>query len=105
MASPENVSSLNLVAAASAFDTVGLEMITAFAFSQLLSASKCTRPIRPAPITPTPKMPSSDSFMLTCPSRRDVGVSNAARPSAKQKQRPASRIKIFRKRLQGLQLI
>jgi len=32
-------------------------------------------------------------------------VSNAARPSAKQKQRPASRIKIFRKRLQGLQLI
>eukprot|EP00964_Phaeocystis_antarctica_P113824 scaffold77814_cov67-Phaeocystis_antarctica.AAC.17 len=87
MASPEKVSSLNLVAAASAFEMVGLEIITAFAFSHFDNASKCTRPIRPAPMTPTPRMPLSDSFMLTCPNRRDVTpVSSAARPNSKHRQ-------------------
>mmetsp|Transcript_16506 Transcript_16506/g.49927 ORF Transcript_16506/g.49927 Transcript_16506/m.49927 type:complete len:254 (-) Transcript_16506:10-771(-) len=40
-------------AAASALDTVGFDTITHLASWQLASASKCTRPMRPAPITPT----------------------------------------------------
>mmetsp|Transcript_1044 Transcript_1044/g.2896 ORF Transcript_1044/g.2896 Transcript_1044/m.2896 type:complete len:227 (-) Transcript_1044:124-804(-) len=62
-ASPVKVSSLYFLAAASAFETVGLEMITALALSQEDSASRWTMPMRPAPITPTPSTPSSASFI------------------------------------------
>ena len=102
IASPEKASSLNLLAAASALETVGLEIITAFAFSHFESASKCTMPIRPAPMMPTPRMPLSASFMftlLTCPSRREVRdvtqVSSAAQPTSKNRQRAAARSRIW----------
>mmetsp|Transcript_39266 Transcript_39266/g.122914 ORF Transcript_39266/g.122914 Transcript_39266/m.122914 type:complete len:228 (-) Transcript_39266:77-760(-) len=50
---PEKFGTLYCLAAASALDTVGFEMITVFTFGQLESASRCTRPMRPAPMTPT----------------------------------------------------
>ena len=86
-ASAEKAGSLNLSAAASALATVGLEIITARALSHRDSASRCTRPIRPAPMMPTPSTPSSDSFMLT--TERVAGCRGAtARRSA---QRPGAR--------------
>mmetsp|Transcript_23793 Transcript_23793/g.34604 ORF Transcript_23793/g.34604 Transcript_23793/m.34604 type:complete len:266 (+) Transcript_23793:172-969(+) len=51
-------------AAASALETVGLLIMMGWALGQLVSASKCTRPIRPAPIMPTLTTPTSLLYIL-----------------------------------------
>ena len=53
IASAVNEGSLYFSAAACALEMVGLEMMIGLAFSQLASASRCTMPMRPAPMMPT----------------------------------------------------
>lgn len=54
MSSAVKCGTLNADAAFCALDTVGLEMMIGRASGHALRASRCTRPMRPAPITPTP---------------------------------------------------
>mmetsp|Transcript_7940 Transcript_7940/g.26945 ORF Transcript_7940/g.26945 Transcript_7940/m.26945 type:complete len:249 (+) Transcript_7940:517-1263(+) len=54
LASPVKCGTLKFLAAASALDTVGLLIMTGRASGHPLRASRCTRPMRPAPMTPTP---------------------------------------------------
>jgi hypothetical protein len=50
MASSVKRGTLNCLAAASAFDIVGFDIITGVIPGAFVSASKCTNPIRPIPI-------------------------------------------------------
>mmetsp|Transcript_25025 Transcript_25025/g.58714 ORF Transcript_25025/g.58714 Transcript_25025/m.58714 type:complete len:271 (+) Transcript_25025:24-836(+) len=53
MASLENRAMLYWLAAASAFETVGFETMTGTTPGAFVMASRCTKPMRPIPITPT----------------------------------------------------
>ena len=69
--------------AASAFDTVGLEMMIARALLQLAIASRWTTPMRPAPTTPTLRVPLSRSMRganarAAAGERSDIGGATSA---------------------------
>jgi hypothetical protein len=57
---------------ASALDTVGLETMTGTTPGALVMASKCTKPIRPIPITPT-LITLAASFTSTFIDKADLG--------------------------------